>query len=116
MNKEELKKYYCPSCGILFDEPKCFLENRCPYGEKSNSTWIEHLKGCPNCEGGYDEVYLCEECGEYKEHVDYLPYAEEYVCDDCEEKMLETAKLANKGMEETINDKEFRGLPKEQLD
>lgn len=108
---EREMKYYCKNCDILFSEPKYCSEDRCPYGEKSNSSWIEHYYGCPQCEGGYEEVYLCEECGEYKERVDYLPYAEEYVCEDCEEKMLEIGDLVGSQMEGVIENEEPRGLP-----
>ena len=54
--------YKCTECGNLFEE-----------GEQA--TWeethgldsppYEKFSGCPVCKGGYEEVYQCEECGDW---------------------------------------------------
>jgi len=111
MNKDDLKKYYCRSCDAYYNEPAEFTENRCPYGEKSDSSWLEHLEGCPSCHGGLEVKYFCPRCEKFHNSVEYYPYAEEYMCDDCYEEMMETGKLVEEAMEEVINNEEFRGLP-----
>ena len=54
--------YKCTECGNLFEE-----------GEQV--TWEEHhgldsplyekWNGCPVCKGGYEEVYQCDQCGDW---------------------------------------------------
>ena len=105
------KIYYCRCCKDTFQEPTYYSENRCPRGERSDSSWIEHYYGCPSCGGGYIEMYLCEECGEYKEKVEYYPFANQYMCEECYDKMMEDSELAKEGLEETIKNDELRGLP-----
>lgn len=110
MEKEELKKYYCENCGTYFDEPKKYQENRKPLGEKNDSSWIEKYEGCPICSSGYETVYYCARCDSYKKNVEYYPYAEEYMCDDCYEEMMDNGELVKNEMECVINDGVQRGL------
>ena len=111
MDKESLKKYYCSYCDDYFDAPCSFYEDRSPYGEKGNSSWQEELEGCPQCQGGMDIVYLCPRCETFKKTIEYYPYAEEYMCDDCYEEMMENGELVEEAMEGVIENEEPRGLP-----
>ena len=106
--------YYCKSCKITFEEPKRYSENRAPYGEGGGGNWVEYYDGCPRCSGGFDEVFFCEECNEYKKRVEFYPFANEYMCDDCYEEMMENGELVENQMEEVINNDVGRGLPNEE--
>lgn len=110
MDKKDFKKYYCRSCDEFFDEPVEFTENRCPYGEKSDSSWIETLEGCPNCHSGLELKYYCPKCEKATSSLEYYPYAEEYMCDDCYEEMMENGELVEEAMEGVIKNDEPRGL------
>ena len=68
--------YKCLECGHIFDEPKSWNESR---GEFWGSSCSETLCGCPHCEGGYEEAYLCEICEEYFLKSELHGN----VCDDC---------------------------------
>lgn len=111
MNKDDLKKYYCSNCDAYYNEPAKFIENRTPLGEKSNSSWQEHLEGCPSCHNGLDVVYFCPKCEKFNKSVEYYPYAEEYMCDDCYEEMMNSGELVDEAMEGVIENEEPRGLP-----
>lgn len=113
MSKDELKKYYCNNCDEYFDEPAKFTEDRCPYGEKSDSSWLEHLEGCPNCHEGLKVVYLCPRCELHYDNIEYYPYADEYMCDDCYEEMMKAGELVEEAMEGVINNELQSGLPQE---
>lgn len=114
MEKEELKQYYCSNCDKYFDEPAKFKEDRTPYGEKSNDSWKEELEGCPICHEGLKVVYLCPRCELHYDNVEYYPYAEEYMCDDCYEEMMDNGELVKNEMECVINDGIQRGLDYEE--
>lgn len=107
----EMKKYYCKNCDIYYDEPASFKEDRTPFGEKSDSSWYEEVEGCPNCHDGLELRYYCPRCDKYKESIDYYPYAEEYMCNDCYEEMMENGELVEETMEGVIKNEEPRGLP-----
>lgn len=108
MNNEA---YYCENCNLIFNEPKEYTENREPYGGGSgDSSFIEHYLGCPSCSGGYTKVYLCENCGKHKERVDFYPFANAYMCDECHDNLLELGELVENEMEEVIKNEEQRGL------
>lgn len=111
MSKDDLKKYYCKECDAYYNEPAEFTEDRCPYGEKSNSTWLEHLEGCPSCHGGLEIRYYCPRCEKFNKSLEYYPYAEEYMCDDCYNEMMETGELVEEAMEGVINNELQSGLP-----
>ena len=57
--------YKCSDCGLIFDEPKKYSEDRTPGGSFEGGSFIEHFLGCPFCSGAFDEVEECEICGEY---------------------------------------------------
>lgn len=99
MNKEDLKKYYCEECDSYYNEPSKFTENRSPLGEKGDSSWLEHLEGCPVCHNGLEVKYYCPRCEKFKDDIEYYPYAEEFMCDDCHDEMMEIGGLVNKEME-----------------
>lgn len=111
MDKEDLKKYYCPSCDAYYNEPKKFTEDRSPYGEKSDSSWLEHLEGCPICHGGLETRYFCPRCEKFSTTMEFYPYAEEYMCDDCYEEMMNDGGIVEESMEGVIKNEEPRGLP-----
>ena len=80
--------YYCKDCNSYYDKPAHFTEDRCPYGEKSNSSWLEHLEGCPNCHGGLKVVYLCPRCEQYCDRIEFYPFVNDYLCDNCYEEIM----------------------------
>lgn len=99
MEKADFKKYYCENCVTYFSEPAKFKENRTPNGEKSDDTWYEHLDGCPICHEGLEVRYLCPKCGKFKSDIDYYPYADEFMCNDCYEEMMEIGELVENELE-----------------
>ena len=56
--------YKCCECGHLFEEGEqaVWYENQ---GECHGVTAMEKFSGCPLCNGDYEEVYQCKECGEW---------------------------------------------------
>ena len=54
--------FRCCECGNLFEEgEQATLEER----HGLDSPPYEKWSGCPVCKGGYEEVYQCEECGDW---------------------------------------------------
>lgn len=51
--------YKCLDCGCVFESYEEWVE---PHGE--------YMKGCPNCQGAFEEAEECEYCGEYHLHED----------------------------------------------
>lgn len=71
--------YKCSECGLVFDEPKRFSENRAPYGADMEPRFYETLYGCPSCGGNYDDAMLCARCdNEYISTESRYPF-----CEDC---------------------------------
>lgn len=54
--------YKCCDCGLVFEQPKHYSEDRTPYGGMSEPGFTEHFTGCPSCGGTYDEAMLCQRC------------------------------------------------------
>ena len=68
--------YKCTECGNLFEEgEQATWEER----HGLDSPPYEKFSGCPVCRGGYEEVYQCEECGDW--HSDDELY--EGWCEKC---------------------------------
>lgn len=71
----------CLECGKVFedDEIAYWQESR---GEFWGFPAYESMSGCPDCHGGYEEAYQCENCGKYftKDELD-----ENCLCEDCRE-------------------------------
>lgn len=107
MNKEDLKKYYCEECDSYYNEPSKFTENRSPLGEKGDSSWLEHLEGCPVCHNGLEVKYYCPRCEKFKDDIEYYPYAEELMCDDCHDEMMKIGELVEKEMERIAENEEI---------
>lgn len=56
--------YKCVECANLFEEGEqaVWHEDR---GEYWGVPCQERVTGCPVCKGDYDEVFMCENCGEW---------------------------------------------------
>ena len=74
--------YKCESCGHLFEEGEqaVWYENQ---GECHGITAMERFIGCPLCHDDYNEVYQCNECGDWH-------YADELYSGWCEKCLRET--------------------------
>lgn len=53
--------YKCVDCGLVFDEPKLFSEDRTPGGAFEGGSFIERWYGCPNCSCNYEKFIEEEE-------------------------------------------------------
>lgn len=53
--------YKCKKCGTCFASPIPIVDKE-PYGEG----YVDWVSGsaCPNCGGEFEEVYICELCGD----------------------------------------------------
>lgn len=51
----------CLECGFLFEEPKEYDEDLTPGGAFEGGSFIRKFKGCPICEGSYEEIKEEEE-------------------------------------------------------
>ena len=68
--------YKCSECGLVFDTPKAYREDRTP-GGASETTFTEVLFACPSCGGNYDEAMLCARCdNEYISTESNYPFCE----------------------------------------
>ena len=74
--------YRCENCGHLFEEGEqaVWYENQ---GECHGVTAMERFSGCPLCHDDYNEVYQCNECGDWH-------YADELYSGWCEKCLRET--------------------------
>ena len=74
--------YKCCECGHLFEEGEqaVWHENQ---GECHGITAMEQFSGCPLCHDDYNEVYQCNECGDWH-------YADELYSGWCEKCLRET--------------------------
>lgn len=69
--------YICNECGLVFNNPKQYSEDRTPYGGSSEPGFTEHYKGCPSCGGNYDEAMQCVRCdNEYISVESDCPFCE----------------------------------------
>lgn len=57
--------YRCKECGLIFEDPKMYSEDRTPGGSFEGGSFIETYFGCPKCEGNYEEVEYNEELEKY---------------------------------------------------
>jgi hypothetical protein len=76
--------YICKDCGLVFNQPKTFVEDTTPGGGPSEQGFSHEYKACPACEGNYVEATQCVRC-EYN----YIPLRSTYLfCDECKHKLL----------------------------
>lgn len=70
--------YRCIECGRIFEEGEeaVWYEDR---GEYWGIPCRERVTGCPSCRGDYEEVFQCEECGEWF----FEDELEDGLCEDC---------------------------------
>ena len=70
--------FKCCECGHLFEEGEqsVWYENQ---GECHGVTAMEKFSGCPLCQGDYEEVHQCNECGDW--HTDDELYSG--LCEKC---------------------------------
>ena len=71
--------YKCCDCGLVFDTPKHYSEDRTPGGAFEGGSFIYHYDGCPSCGGSYDEAMECQRCADT-----YISVESDYpFCDSC---------------------------------
>jgi len=76
--------YKCCDCGLVFDNPKEYSEDRTPYGGYPEPGFTEHFAGCPSCEGAFDEAMLCARCEDT-----YISTESSYpFCDHCMSQLM----------------------------
>lgn len=69
--------YKCSDCGLVFDNPKVYSEDRTPYGGMADPGFTETYTGCPSCGGNYDEAMKCVRCDdEYISTESRYPFCE----------------------------------------
>lgn len=56
--------YKCLECGYIFDEPKKVSEDLTPGGVFEGGSFINEYHVCPRCNGAYDDVRVCNCCGD----------------------------------------------------
>lgn len=69
--------YVCLDCGLMFKEPKHYVERH-----GLDTPPYEHYSGCPSCGGAYAHTFSCDCCGnpitgEYIKVKDGRVYCEE---------------------------------------
>ncbi len=57
--------YKCLNCGYVFEEPKTYSEDRTCDCSFEFGSFVAHYKGCPKCSEGYEEVFECDDDGEF---------------------------------------------------
>ena len=70
--------YKCLDCGLVFQEPTTYSEDRTPGGAFEGGSFVEHYDGCPKCSGGFKEVECCELCGQTS-----IEELKDGLCDNC---------------------------------
>lgn len=75
--------YKCFDCGLVFEEPKRYSEDRTPGGVFEGGSFIEHYDGCPNCSGAFEEAKECDGCGEFVYVSSLMATDDGEFCDDC---------------------------------
>lgn len=70
--------YICKCCGLTFDEPSRWYEER----GAGLQPFLEEWSGCPACLGYYEEANECDICGE----AYVASEVREGVCDCCVQK------------------------------
>jgi len=93
MDKIDLSKFYCKECDTY-------------YNEVSRENYSE----CPICHEEVEIKYFCPRCETFKDNIEYYPFAEGYMCDDCHNEMMDIGELVNEAMEGVINNEEQNGL------
>lgn len=68
--------YKCVDCGIVFENPESWLEDR---GEFWGVSCSERVYGCPKCRGDYEEAEKCGIC----EELFFLDELYGGVCKEC---------------------------------
>lgn len=76
--------YRCIDCGEIFEEPTSWEEQEEFWGARVG----REESGCPFCKGDYEEVYQCDECGEWYTEDEYN--LENDICNDCMTKEIES--------------------------
>lgn len=72
--------YKCCECETIFETPETWEEDR---GEFWGVRCSETVCGCPHCRADYEEVFECEECGEWF----FEDELEDGLCEKCRENM-----------------------------
>ena len=72
--------YKCCECGAVFEEPATWKEYR---GEYWGDPAYEEMSGCPECEGGYEEAFECEERGKWCSKDELIGG----LCEDCQDEL-----------------------------
>lgn len=80
--------YICKECGLIFNQPAKYEEDRTPGGAFEGGSFIESFSGCPRCSGGYDEAMLCPRC----EDTYISTNSRDPFCDDCVSNLLTQAR------------------------
>ena len=76
--------YKCCDCGLVFDTPKHYSEDRTPGGAFEGGSFIYHYDGCPSCGGAYEEAIECQRCADTYVSIDSdYPF-----CDKCKTKLM----------------------------
>ena len=87
--------FKCADCGAVFSEPKKINAGSLyGVGYGANDDYVD---GCPECEGGFEKAYQCEECEEYflddeLAFEDDLPDGVECLCKKCIDKLVKENK------------------------
>ena len=76
--------YICDECGLVFNEPARWTEDRTPYGGPAEPGFQEEMSGCPRCQGNYTEAMLCPRCEDK-----YISTESRYpFCDGCQKDLV----------------------------
>ena len=78
--------FICDECGLVFNEPARWTEDRTPYGGPAEPGFQEEMAGCPRCQGNYTEAMLCPRCEEH-----YISTKDPHgFCDECFHDILDS--------------------------
>ena len=83
ITERKVLKYYCTSCGEIFDEPETYSE--C-VGEFWGAPAYQDFAECPYCGGAFEETESCGYCLEDRnpETMIYFPASSfDKICPDC---------------------------------
>ena len=75
--------YKCLHCGYVFEEPATYSEDCTPGGAFEGGSFIDYYEGCPKCSCGYEEVFECDDCGEFLTFEETENKNRRYYCTDC---------------------------------
>ncbi len=75
--------YKCLHCGYVFEEPATYSEDCTPGGVFESGSFINRYEGCPKCSCGYEEVFECDDCGNFLTLEEAENKDKRYYCTDC---------------------------------